>query len=154
MMEVLTDRLYLRSFTAKDAESALAWLGDAEAMRYIEPVFDVAKAEAFIRTCGHLVYCLCLRESGLPIGHVIWHPFMGQKDKWELGWIFAPEYWGRGYAREISKALIEKAREEGICEIVLEAVPENVASIRVIEALGAAYSHTDGDGLAVWHIVL
>ena len=99
MMEVLTDRLYLRPFTAEDAEPALAWLGDAEAMRYIEPVFDAAKAEAFIRTCGHLVYCLCLRQSDLPIGHVIWHPFMGQKDKWEgpNGWVS----WGGGAGTDI-----------------------------------------------------
>ena len=154
MIELFTDRLHLRSFEMSDAKSALSWLGDAEAMRYIEPVFDAARAEDFIRTCGHLVWCLCLRESGLPIGHVIWHPYMGQPACWELGWILAPTHWGRGYAKEISLALIERAREEGIREIVLEAVPENADSIAVIRALGAQYSHTDEDGLAVWNIKL
>ena len=73
-----TERLCLRSFKMGDAQDVLSWLGDPEAMRYIEPVFDKAKAEEFIRTCGHLVYCLCLRESGQAIGHVIWHPYMEQ----------------------------------------------------------------------------
>lgn len=154
MMELFTNRLCLRSFHAEDALGALSWLGDPEAMRYIEPVFDKAKAEDFIRTCGHLVYCLCLRESGRPIGHVIWHPYMGQKDVYELGWILAPAYWGRGYAKEISKALLEQAREEGIREVILEAAAENAASLAAIRSLGAAYSHTDADGLAVWKIEL
>ena len=154
MMELFTNRLYLRSFKMADAQDALSWLGDPEAMRYIEPVFDKAKAEDFICTCGHLVYCLCLRESGQAIGHVIWHPYMGQKDVYELGWILAPAYWGRGYAKEISKALLEQAREEGIREVILEAAAENTASLAAIRSLGAAYSHTDADGLAVWKIEL
>ena len=111
-----TERLYLRSFHAEDALGALSWLGDPEAMRYIEPVFDKAKAEDFIRTCGHLVYCLCLRESGQAIGHVIWHPYMGQKDVYELGWILAPAYWGRGYAKEISNALPSTSSQKKISQ--------------------------------------
>ena len=45
MMELFTNRLCLRSFHAEDALGALSWLGDPEAMRYIEPVFDKAKAD-------------------------------------------------------------------------------------------------------------
>ncbi len=153
-MEQITERLHLRPFREEDAEAALAWLGNAEAMRYIEPVFDRAKAEDFIRACGHLVYCLCLRSTGQPIGHIIWHPYKGQGDVWELGWVLAPEHWGRGYAREISIALITRAREVGIPRILLETLPDNRASIKAIRSLGAVYSHTDEDGLAVWYIEL
>lgn len=153
MMKLESDRLYLRSFTRADAEAALAWLGDPAVMTYIEPPFDLEKTKDFLTECAHLVFCLCLKESGRPIGHVIWHPYMGQKKVYELGWVLARKYWGRGYAKEVSLALVEQARGAGIERIVLEAVPENHASIGLIEALGAAYAGTEG-GLAVYEIKL
>jgi len=148
-----TERLHLRPFTQADAEAALTWLGDAEAMRYIEPPFDLEKARRFIADCGHLVYCLCEKQSGSPIGQIIWHPYMGDPARYELGWILARAHWGRGYAGEISQALLAQAKAQGIAEVILETVPENRASIALIEALGAAYSHTE-DGLLVYCIRL
>jgi len=148
-----TERLHLRPFTQADAEAALTWLGDAEVMRYIEPLFDLTKARDFITVCGHLVYCLCEKQSGTPVGHVIWHPYMGDPARYELGWILARTHWGRGYASEISQALLAQAKAQGIAEVILETGPENRASIARIESRGAIYSHTE-DGLLVYRIRL
>ena len=150
-MQIETARLILRPFTEADGEAALAWLGDPIAMRYIEPPFDLEQAKSFVTDCAERVGCLCLKESGLPIGHVIWHPYMGDPARYELGWILSHAHWGRGYAKEISLALIQWAKGQGIEEIILEAVPENGGSIALIEHLGALYSHTE-EGLWVYTI--
>ncbi len=150
-MRIETQRLVLRPFNQNDAKAALAWLGDPRAMAYIESVFDLAKAQKFIRDCGHLVYCLCEKESGVPIGQVIWHPYGGDPARYELGWILAPAHWGRGYAEEISLALIAWAKRQKVRQILLEAVAENRASIALIERLGAVFSHCDG-ALQVYRI--
>lgn len=152
-MYIETDRLYLRPLTIADAEGALTWLGDSQTMRYIEPVFDEAKAEEFIRTCGHLVYCLCEKETNTSVGHVIWHPYTGDMARYELGWILASRYHGRGYAYEISRALIQHAKGQGIDRIILETVPENTESIGLIERLGAHYVGSD-EGLRIYEIKL
>ena len=55
----------------------------------------------------------------------------------ELGYIFAPEHWGKGYATEMARALIDHcwARYDwdviGAC-----AYDDNPASVRVLEKLG------------------
>ena len=148
-----TSRLYLRPFTPADAEASLAWLGDTEVMRYVEPPFDLPKAQQFLADCAHLVFCLCLKGGEIPIGHIIWHPYKGDPIRYELGWILARDQWSRGYAREISQAILAQAGGQGIEEIILETVPENRASIALIQSLGAEYSHTE-DGLLVYRIRL
>ena len=52
---------------------------------------------------------------------------------------------------QISLALIQWAKGQGIEEIILEAVPENGGSIALIEHLGALYSHTE-EGLRVYTV--
>ena len=150
-MQIETARLILRPFAEADGEAALAWLGDPVAMRYIEPPFGLEQAKSFVTSCAERVGCLCLKESGLPIGHVIWHPYMGDSARYELGWILSRAHWGRGYAKEISLALIQWAKGQGIEEIILEAAPENGGSIALIEHLGALYSHSE-EGLRVYTV--
>ena len=152
-MYLTTEHLCLRPFADADAKAALVWLGDEKVMRYIEPPFDLAKARKFITDCAHLVYCLCEKETDIPVGHIIWHPYMGDVTRYELGWILASRYHGRGYAHEISRALIEYAKGQGIDRIILETVPENADSIRLIERLEAQYTGNE-EGLLVYEIRL
>jgi len=49
-------------------------------------------------------------------------------------------YWGKGYATEIAKAIIKWGFDNlDIDKIVAIAVPENKASIRVMEKVGMKY---------------
>ncbi|MDI6027944.1 GNAT family N-acetyltransferase [Corticibacterium sp. UT-5YL-CI-8] len=55
----------------------------------------------------------------------------------EIGWRLAPEYWGKGYATEGAKALLDYAFETlGEEEVVSFAVWNNVRSTSVMERLG------------------
>lgn len=69
----------------------------------------------------------------------------------ELGYGLLPEYWGVGYAREASAALIRWGFDNlPISKIVAFTYPGNVRSRKVLDALGVGYvdkrlrSHRDG----------
>jgi [ribosomal protein S5]-alanine N-acetyltransferase len=58
----------------------------------------------------------------------------------EAGWAIVPSRWGRGYATEVGAAAVELAfRGLGAADVVAYALPENLASRRVMEKLGFAY---------------
>ena len=55
----------------------------------------------------------------------------------ETGYMLFPEYWGRGYATEITKLLVEKAEKTGILDRVTAIIdPENTASRNVLSKNG------------------
>lgn len=63
----------------------------------------------------------------------------------EIGWRFAHEFWGRGYATEAALALLDHAFGRlGLDEVVAMAVPANTRSRRVMERIGMTRD-TDGD---------
>jgi RimJ/RimL family protein N-acetyltransferase len=55
----------------------------------------------------------------------------------EVGWRLAREHWGNGYATEGAREALRFGFEDlGLEEIVSFTVPQNVASIRVMERIG------------------
>ncbi len=58
----------------------------------------------------------------------------------ELGYAYLPEFWGKGIATEVGKEIIRIALYDlGFKEIFCFTLPENKASIRVIEKLGFVF---------------
>jgi [ribosomal protein S5]-alanine N-acetyltransferase len=54
-----------------------------------------------------------------------------------LGYSFAREFWGRGFATEASRVVVDYGFEPfGLAKICARADPRNVASVRVMEKLG------------------
>ena len=73
----------------------------------------------------------------------------------ELGWALARAHWGAGYATEAARAVRDWAREErGIRDLISLISPDNVASQRVAERLGATPAETvslfDSGDAVVW----
>ena len=149
MMRLETERLILRNFQEKDLPAAQEYLSDPIVMRFLEPPFSPDKARIFLEkyalTSSPLVYAVIEKESGHLAGHVIFHPYE-QEDCYELGWILNRDFQGKGYALEISRSLIRFAAHRlHLRRILLEALPENTASLRVIRKLGAVFEkETDG----------
>jgi [ribosomal protein S5]-alanine N-acetyltransferase len=54
----------------------------------------------------------------------------------EIGWHLSPAVWGRGYATEAGRRILEHAWQIGLSRVVAVADEENVASHRVMERLG------------------
>ena len=107
-MDLKTKRLLIRELTMADVDALHAILSNPEAMRFIEPPYTKQQTAAFItenlRCEVPLVYGLELLETGEFIGHVIWHPY--DREAYELGWILSPAHWGKGYATEVTQALL------------------------------------------------
>jgi RimJ/RimL family protein N-acetyltransferase len=85
-----------------------------------------------------------VRETGEPAGWggLSYSVFDGE-DVLEVGWTTAPEHWGKGYATELGRAMIEVAFGPLAAPgVVAYTLPHNVASRRVMEKLGFAYEKT------------
>ena len=63
----------------------------------------------------------------------------------EIGWRFLPEFWGKGYASEVAKGWLKMGFESlDLSEITSFAVPQNPASIAVMQRIGMTHD-VDGD---------
>lgn len=62
------------------------------------------------------------------------------REEMELGYRLRLQYWGKGYATEAAEATLKYGFDKlGLKRIVAFALPQNQASIRVIERLGGRY---------------
>ncbi len=62
----------------------------------------------------------------------------------EIGWRLAREHWGRGYATEAARAVLEFGFQDlALDEIVSFTVPANLRSRRVMERIGMTHSPAD-----------
>ena len=77
----------------------------------------------------------------------------------EVGYIVNKRFRGQGYAREALSAVIESAFQEGVHRVFAECDPRNIASWRLLEAVGMRreahfrqniFFHKDEDGAPIW----
>jgi RimJ/RimL family protein N-acetyltransferase len=81
------------------------------------------------------------RETGAAIGLIALNRAEGAAgladDDFEIGWWLDPAVWGRGFATEGARAIIDEAfRRLGAPSVVARVQPANIASLRVAAALG------------------
>lgn len=140
----------IRKMRPGDADALYRLLSDPAVMRYLEPPFDRAQTEAFLRRAGlaepPLVYAA--EENGDFIGYVIYHAYDEQSV--EIGWVLLPEYWGRGYASALTERLIGRARQEQK-SVVIECAPAQAATKRIAVKKGFR-ACGNCDGLAVYRL--
>lgn len=141
----------IRRMQSSDADALYRLLSDPVVMRYLEPPYDRAQTEAFLRRAGlaepPLVYAV--QEDEHFIGYVIYHDY--DEDSVEIGWVLFPKYWGRGYASELTDRLIRWARKarKGI---VIECVPEQAVTVHLANQKGFRMKGI-ADGLAVYQLM-
>jgi RimJ/RimL family protein N-acetyltransferase len=81
------------------------------------------------------------RETGVPVARGgLSRAHVGGRDEVEVGWAVMPERWGRGYATEVGAASVKVAFDVlGLPDVVAYTLPDNRASVRVMEKLGFGY---------------
>jgi RimJ/RimL family protein N-acetyltransferase len=141
-----TERLLLRGFEARDFDAYAAMMADPEVMRHLGDGRPLSRADAWralAMFAGHWVlrgfgvWAVEERATGSFIGRIgYWEP-----EGWpgfELAYTLARSAWGRGYAREGAAAALAYARQTLRRNDIISIVrPDNTASIRVAESLGA-----------------
>ncbi len=139
-----TERLQHRAIIIDDAEAFFALNSDPDVMHYTgePPLQSLDEARNAIltypdfETVGYGRWACILKASGGFIGFC-GLKYLPELDAVDLGYRFFPEYWGRGLATEACRACIEFGFETlKLDQIIGLVLPENAASIRVLEKVG------------------
>jgi RimJ/RimL family protein N-acetyltransferase len=139
-----TERLRLRKAKLSDAEAIFRqYAQDPEVTKYVSwrAHSDVEETRDYMRMCllawdvGKAFHWVIERlEDKQVIGMIIARV---DKEKWELGYVLARKYWGRGYMTESLKGLIAWAlKQKNIFRIWAVCDVDNAASARVMEKAG------------------
>ena len=144
-LPILTERLAMRPYEADDLAQLHAVLyGDAEAMALLGGARDLAGTRASIERSmlqqevgGYSFWPVIERESGLLVGEAGLFPLMPGGADIALGYAFGREYWGRGYATEASRSVLEEAFGPlGLDHVVAITREANAGSRKVLKKLG------------------
>ncbi|MNU76505.1 anhydro-N-acetylmuramic acid kinase [compost metagenome] len=142
-----TERLYLREMTPEDAESAYLLNLDPEVIRYTgdDPFESMEEAKAFLEKYDHYQkygfgrWGVILKETNEYLG---WCglKYTPELDEFDIGYRFMRKFWGFGYATEAAEACLHYGFDQlTLPAIVGRAMPENGASVRVLEKIGLTY---------------
>lgn len=135
----------LRPFRLEDVDAMHACYGDADAMRFWNRPAHRRRSETerVVRRCmaftpaRRLVWAVAEAGSDRCLGMVNYHNADMKHRSAEIGYIVAPEWWGRGVAGEAVGAVLGHCF--GVAQLHrVQAVidPENVASRRLVERFG------------------
>jgi RimJ/RimL family protein N-acetyltransferase len=138
-----TERLILRPFTDADTNAIAAMRADAGFMRFIKPPESRRQAVAWMRmvsrywdTDGFGFWAVILKETGATIGWSgTWN--LQETREPEIGFAVAPPFWGKGFATESARVALDYSFNQRCAQkTVAVAMPDNLASRRVMEKLG------------------
>jgi RimJ/RimL family protein N-acetyltransferase len=150
-----TERLVLRRFTEDDVDNLVELDNDPEVMRFINGGRPTPRDEvenlllpAFLarygRSAGYGFWAAVEKSSGRFLGWFHLRPVEdAHPDDVELGYRLRRSAWGKGYATEGSRALIQMGFAElGARRVFATTMVVNVASRRVMEKAGLRFVRT------------
>jgi ribosomal-protein-alanine N-acetyltransferase len=142
-----TERLTLRRWRERDRDAFAALNADPEVMEHFPGVLTAEESDQLLRRIdrqfeefGFGLWAVDIKWAkrfigfcglAVPTFHTHFTPAV------EIGWRFAKDQWGSGYATEAAKAVLEFGFEEVDLEQILSwTVPANQRSLLVMERLG------------------
>ena len=147
-----TERLLLREYVEEDAEAFFKLNSDPEALRFVpdKALLNIEQARQILidhpiadyRKHGFGRGACILKSTGEQIG------FAGLKYLEELGEVevayrLMRAHWGLGLATEAALASVRYGFTDlGLKRIIGLVMPENIASVRVLEKTGLRYAET------------
>jgi RimJ/RimL family protein N-acetyltransferase len=142
-----TQRLAIRRLTEADLDALVALDSDPQVTFFITggvPEFDERMLRAWLsqyeRWPEYGTFAAVERSSGAFIGWFHLRPDGDHDDELELGYRLRRDAWGKGYASEGSRALIDRAFAElGAARVWASAMAVNAASRRVMEKSGLRF---------------
>lgn len=140
-----SDRLIFRKMSRSDFDDIAKMLCDAEVMYAWEHGFSDQETTAWIDKClalyekiGYNYFVAQDKKSGDVVGQIgLINELVNSEHFTGLGYILNKAYWGKGYATEGAKAMIDYAFTVLKKDKVIATIrPENTASVAVAERLG------------------
>ena len=149
-----TERLILRNWLESDVPSYMRLSEDVGYNCFSRPghflVRSIEEAQSKIRDrmtlfdkSGLGKFPIFLRDTEEFIGTCGLEPFeLAGQPEVELGYRLCLKHWGRGYATEAASAILRHGFDTvGLQKTMAFVLPQNVASRRTLEKLGAVYLH-------------
>ena len=139
--EIRTERLLMRRFTVDDVPAMHRLLSDPVATRFwsTPPHETLQQTEVWVRSevesPPELSDDFVVTLGGALIGK------LGCFRLPEIGYLFDPAMWGRGYASEAMRAFIERRRRVGSTELTADIDPGNKSSLRLLARCGFRETH-------------
>lgn len=151
-----TERLILRPFRIEDAQEMFyGWANDPEVVKYQKwnthkNIEETKKILSLwineYEKLERLNFAIELKKENKLIGGIDVVGYLGGvKGTPVIGYNLARKYWGNGYMTEACRCLIEYLFFKGYSEIRIDAMSDNIASIRVIQKCGGIFLTTDED---------
>ena len=149
LITLATERLILRPFTMEDQQALFTITNEPNIFQYFptKTAWDMEKVERSIKyqtahweKFGYGQLAVTLRDSLQLIG---WCglEFLPDTNETEVGYLLSGEFWGKGYATEAAKVSVHFGLNEiGLKEIIGLTDPLNIASQRVLEKSGMAFT--------------
>ncbi|MFA5027489.1 MAG: GNAT family N-acetyltransferase [Candidatus Methylomirabilota bacterium] len=144
-------RLGFRPWSEADVDLATGLWGDPDVTRLIGGPFSGAQVQerlgreiATFREHGIQYWPTFLLATGEHVGCCGLRPYRLEERVYELGVHIRKAHWGRGYAREASRAVIKYAFEVlGAAALFAGHHPANATSRRLLLTLGFRYAHDE-----------
>jgi RimJ/RimL family protein N-acetyltransferase len=144
------ERITLRDFVPADEGPLHAFASDPEVTRFTtwgpntptetRAFLRGALAEAASERRNRYALAVVDSSSGLLLGSAELSVESRQHLRGELGWVFDPVQWGRGYATEATRVLMRFGFDDlGLHRIAATCHPDNAASARVLEKAGMTF---------------
>lgn len=144
-MEIRTNRLLLVPLGPQYLVSAHQYSSDIENTKYMVylPDTDISETESFLNRVhdewqkpAPMVYEFAILLEQEHIG-AVGIDINEDNTEGELGWIINKNHWGKGYAVEAARELLDfVVRERNIRKFIAHCDSENIGSYRVMEKLG------------------
>ena len=160
MIQLETPRLTIRGFETNDLEGLYVTCSDAEVMRFVgdNKPLTLEQCQKWIEVSNanyahHNYGAMAVIENSSQ--HMVGYcglVFGEDTNAPEIIYGFAKHAWGKGYATETAKKMLEHGFQTvKLKQILATADPDNTASLKILEQkLGFRYMHSENDihGLA------
>lgn len=151
-MELTTRRLRLREFKEEDWRATLAYQKDPRYLQFYEwEERNEPEVKHLIEMFIHwqketprrkYQLAVCLAGEDELIGNCGIRKDRAEARLADMGYEIAPQHWGRGYATEAARRIVQFGFEAlGVERITAEFVEENARSRRVLEKAGLKFDH-------------
>jgi ribosomal-protein-alanine N-acetyltransferase len=158
VVEIETQRLYIRSYQPEDFDYSLKLYGDPALTKMFDhgkpksrdevvELVDDLGSRFFRKGEPFGLFSIFDKSNGQFAGHIDLIP-SEPSDILEIGIILTPQYQGREYSQEAAKALmipfVKELKQKGhkISGIMATAHPNNIASIKNIEKMGMVFQRS------------
>jgi RimJ/RimL family protein N-acetyltransferase len=138
IMTLSTQRLDLQDYCVQDQDHFVRLNTNSVVREKMDgPLTSEAATQLFQKILSENRMCWAIKQKKQPL--YIGHCFLDQTPEAktvEIGFLFLPDYWGQGFATEVTKVLTEFALQKGYTKIIATVDDDHIPSIRVLEKTG------------------